>query len=274
MATTTDNHENLPQRDSSVTNRRLVCGIFTLIFSLVQAPAAALELKTAAQQSAPKYFIRADNSVGGLCVEIMQAMEMVEPGLKFSGYDAYLPFKRLQYQLEKGELDVFFGLKKTEARASKFLFLERPLYQVNYVIAVRKDDSINIESLDDLRDLGFDGALATVNGTAASRFLKSHDGLLVRDGVSSPSRLLRILLSGHIRLVFYHDLGLRNIIRDQGLDEQIKILPVSFSTYHHYVAFNWNTPAATIDRVDSALRKISNNGRLGEIQRKYNLLVE
>ena len=109
---------------------------------------AALELKTSAQDSPPKYYLRDDGSMGGICVDILHAIETVDPGLSFKGHEEFLPFKRLQLYLESGKLDVFFGLKNSPERLDKFQFSAIPLYRLKYVVAVRSDDRADIESLD------------------------------------------------------------------------------------------------------------------------------
>ncbi len=248
--------------------------VAVLLLTLIAAPAEAVDLKTAAQQSAPKYIQQSDGSVGGICVEIMQALEQVDPGLRFDGHQNFLPFKRLQHQLEQGKLDVFFGFKRTAARAEKFIFLEKPLYQVNYVIAARRDDPVSLNSLDDLQDLTGDASLATIRGSAASKFLQTHDGLNVNDNISSTTQLLKVLEAGRFRFAFYHDLGLQNVISTEPFDSSLKILPVSFSTFNHYVAFSKDTPHSTIARVGAALDRIRANGTLARIQRKYNLFAD
>ena len=120
-----------------------VCSTVLLLLCLLANPfgAAALEIKTAAQDSPPKYFLQGDGNMSGICIDILRAIEAVDPQLRFSGENRMLPFKRLQLYLESGELDVFFGLKKTASRNEKFYFSRLPLYPLKYVIAVRNEDT-------------------------------------------------------------------------------------------------------------------------------------
>jgi len=109
-------------------------GILIFIFSMISFPVLAVELQTAAQESLPKYFKLEDHSMGGVCIDIMAAIEKVDPEIQFKGYQTFLPFKRLQQYLEDGKLDVFFGFKKTSNRESQFIFLDRPLDQVSFLL--------------------------------------------------------------------------------------------------------------------------------------------
>ncbi len=252
--------------------KNMTLGIIILILTGISFPSFAIELKTAAQESAPKYFKLEDNTMGGICVDIMQAIESVESEIQFNGYQKFLPFKRLQKYLEDGRLDVFFGFKETVKRKEKYSFLDIPLYQINYVVAVRIDDKVKINSFDDVRSLGEKGRMLTVSGTAASIFLHKEGGLLIADGAESPTILLKMLMFERGRFAFYHDLGLQSIIKNETLEKKIKILPVSFLTYYHYAVFSKNTPRETIDKVRTALEKLKDNGELAKIHSKYNLL--
>lgn len=245
--------------------------LFIIILISVGVPftSFAIELKTAAQNSTPKYYQSGTNQMAGLCVDIIHAVEREDQSIEFSGYQEFTPFKRLQDQLENGQLDIFLGLKKTVERKEQYNFLNIPLYQLNYVIASRIDDNINIQNFDDIRALDEKGKVLTVFGSATNRFLQKQGGLIVYDSAKSPSTLLMMLKNKRGRFAFYHDLGLRNIIHKEGFDSDIKILSVSFLAYSHYAAFSKNVPDETINKVKIALEKLKNNGELTRIHKKY-----
>ncbi len=252
----------------------LVKILFLVIFTAIPLSSSAdnrIELKTASQESFPKYYKTADGKMCGVCIDIIRAIERIDPEIKFVGYQRFLPFKRLQSYLEQGKLDIFFGFKRSEKRGKKFTFLDLPLYQINYVVAVRTEDNIKIDSFDDIRNLGKKGQILTVLGTSASKFLHKQGGLLIDDAARTPSIALKKLLAGRGSFVFYHDLGLKSIITKLGLDKKIKILPITFSTYWHYAAFSKYVPKSTINRVKIALEKLEKNGTLAEIRRKHYL---
>ncbi len=195
-------------------------GIGTIVLVLIAMafPALAIDLRTAAQESVPKYFKLEDNTMGGICVDIIKAIEDIEPRITIHGYQEFLPFKRLQNNLRSGQLDVFFGLKMTEERREIYQFLEIPLYHLNYVFAARIDDEVQIQSFDDVRALGAECRVLSVYGTAACQFIHNAWGIRVDDGAKSPETLLKKLVNRRGRLAFYHDLGLRSIIRKNHLE--------------------------------------------------------
>jgi len=245
--------------------------IIILISAWIPFNSFAVELKTAAQKSAPKYYKSDTNQIVGLCVDIIHAIESVDQNIKFTGYQEFTSFKRLQHQLESGQLDIFLGMKQTAKRKDQYNFLNIPLYQLNYVIAVRKDDNIHIQNFDDIRAFNENGEILTVRGSAASTFLQKQGGLLVYDGANSPSTLLKMLKYKRARFAFYHDLGLHYINNKEGFANEIKIFPVSFLTYSHYVAFSRNVSDETIDKIKIALEKLKSSGELKKIYRKYSI---
>ncbi len=241
----------------------LVCG-----FSGV-CGGAEIVLKTAPQASFPKYYTNA-NELHGLCAEIMMELDAMDPQIKFQCSRSFVPFKRLQMYLEQGELDVFFGMRKTVQRQEKFVFATIPLYQINYVIAIRTGDDTSIKSLQELSVFSQKHLVLSVAGTAVSRFLQRAD-VVVDDHASTPSRALKKLLAGRGSCVVYHDLGLKNIIRRDHLEDRVTILPVTLLTYSHYVAFAKTVAPSTIAIVDNDLHKMRDNGVLDEIALKYQL---
>jgi polar amino acid transport system substrate-binding protein len=242
----------------------LLCGLPCTSF--------AIDLKTAAQESSPKYHILENGEMGGICVEIIQAIERVDPEIHFYGYQNFLPFKRLQKYLENGQLDIFVGLKETEERKEKYTFLDFPLYELNYVMVVRKEDDVEIDSFEDVLLLGKKEEILTVSGSAAGRFLHEQGVILVDDSAKSPTILLQMLVAERGQFVFYHDLGIQDAIRKEGLEQKVKMLAFSFATYSHSAAFSINTPVRIIEKVRVALDKLEKGGDLANIRRKYNLL--
>lgn len=249
--------------------KNIALGVMFLILTWVPLPAFAIELKTAAQESAPKYYKSEKSLMCGLCVDIIHAIENVDSEIRFNGHQEFLPFKRLLNRLEHGRLDIFLGLRETTTRRDRFNFLNIPLYQLSYVLASRMDDKIKINTFDDVRSLGADGTILTVLGSAASGFLHKQKGLMVDDGARSPSLLLEMLLYKRGRFAFYHDLGLQKIIENEDLGDEIRIIPVSFLTYCHYAAFSKNVPGITIDKVKNALEKLKGSGELSKIYGQY-----
>lgn len=247
--------------------------IYILIIFLcnLSLHALTIELNTAAQDSAPKYFLE-NNNMKGLCIDIMEAIEKIDPKIKFKGQNRFIPFKRIKKMLKTGELDLFFGFVKNVSREKEYVFIEPALYNVNHVVAVRSDDDVDVKSFEDIRKLGANGAILTTFGTSTRRYLEKQGGLIIDDGSKTVISNLKKLLRKRGRFFYYHNLGLVTSIRNINLENKIKILPTSFREYSQYVAFSKKVPADTIAKVKVALEKLALNGKLELIFKKYSVL--
>ena len=235
--------------------------------------AQAIELKTAAQESAPKYFKNEKSEIVGLCIDIIREIEQTDPEIIFSGHNQFLPFNRLQKQLEDGELDVFLGFKKTPARMEKYHFVEIPLYQLDYKFAMLTDSDPSTFQIENMKDIGPEVRVLSVKGAAAANFLRAQEpDFIIDDSASSPSKMIWMLKNGRAHLAFYHDLGLYFVINRMDEEQNIQVSTTSYSNYSHYLAFSRKVPQETVNKVTIALQKLREEGSLERIAQRYKSL--
>jgi len=235
--------------------------------------ALMIELNTAAQDSAPKYFLDENKIISGLCIDIMKAIENVDKNIRFTGYNRFVPFKRIKKMLKNGEMDIFFGFVKNKSRLKDYIFLDEPLYKVNHVIAVLREDNVIINNFDDIRKLGNDGKILTTFGTSTGRFLEKQGGLKIDDSGKTILANLKMLIRKRGRFVYYHNLGLVTTIKKENLENKIIILPSSFREYSQYIVFSKNVSKEVIQNIKKALLKVKNNGTLDKIYLKYSTIL-
>lgn len=85
------------------------------------APAQQLSLRTVQQAgSTVKYDPNGDPLKPGLCLEILRAVERLDPGLHFTGLDQRVPLKRVERLLADGLVDAFFCLLKSPEREKQW----------------------------------------------------------------------------------------------------------------------------------------------------------
>ena len=111
-----------------------------LFSALLITQALALEVRTAAQDSQPK-FIKDGATITGLCVDIFKAIERTDPDLKFPVLNSFTPLPRTEVLLQEGTLDVICGLAGTKDRKEKFDVIDIPVYTTHLVFAARKDET-------------------------------------------------------------------------------------------------------------------------------------
>ena len=244
--------------------------IATLLFCLSSYSVASFELRTAAQNSEPKYIKAEHGEMRGICGDIIAALMSVNSDIRISGQDTFMPFKRIQLNLKAGNLDVFFCLKPTPERLKEFRFSKHSLYSLSYRLAVQKADAIQISTLDDVSRLLLQEQVLSVAGSAAERFIERksrHKVIQARN----PDVMLKMLILGRARMAFYHDLGMNYLIHKNELHHQVKLLPNKFSTYSHSVAFHRSVPDETIASIEQALQTLIDSGRMRSIHQRYGI---
>lgn len=228
-------------------------------------------LRTAAQDSPPKFIRHPGAAASGISIEIMQEISKLDPDIRFSGEGNFLPLKRIENMLETGELDVFFGFIRSPEREKQYAFVDPPLYQVSDVLVARRNDSIDIRQLEELKALGDDGIVLIAKGVSQGDQLKSMN-IQIDDGGRTLSTNLQKLISGRGRFAFQSEIEIRQALRDgpAAFRSELRILPTRFNTGGRYVAFSRKVPPATIARLRAALNKLEANGTLDRIYTHYN----
>lgn len=247
-----------------------------VLFALAVGPASAriLTIKTAAQEEAsPRYNVALKKdgrqTVTGLCIDILRAIERVDPEIRFVGDQAPLPLVRVQASLEHGDIDAYCGLNKNPEREKTILFLEPPLYEVNYTVAVRADDDVQVKSFEDIRKLGADGKVLVMHGSSSQRFLENIGGLQLDTGGKNQFDNLQKLIAGRARFFYRHDLGLHGEIVDEGLGDKVKLLPISLDRQYQYLLVSKKAPPEVAQRLRKAIEKLKADGELGRIRARY-----
>lgn len=238
-----------------------------LLISVLPAFPQESSLKTVGQEVYPKYF-EADGKTLGVCAEIIYAIEK-KTKIDIAGVNRKLPFKRILSHVEEGRVDFFLGVSKNKDREKRFDYIDPPLYPVNFVFVKRAEDSVVINSIDDIRKLGKNGKILVPAGTGAHRFLEKQGGLELDTGGKYVKANLKKLISGRGRFFFHHDLGIKSTIKKENFGDQLTVVPHSFKKTHHYAIFSKKAPLELVKKFEKALQELKKEGELEKIHRKY-----
>ncbi|GAB3254204.1 substrate-binding periplasmic protein [Chitinimonas naiadis] len=248
---------------------RMLAVILPGLVSLCLA-AEPLTLRTASQAGNTVKFDLAHPQEPGICVEIIRALERIDPGLHFVGLNQDRPLPRIELELANGQLDIFFSLIKTPERLKKVRFLDQPaLYNAQHQVAVRSDDSVIVNNFADIRALGSAGIVLTTMGSAYAEYLKTQPGLIVDAGANNNADNFRKLVAGRGRFFYQSNVTLVRYIRDEKLADKVRILPAVFRIEPQLVAYSPHLNSEKIDRVAAALTQLTKSGELQRIQRRY-----
>ena len=244
--------------------------VIALALLLLAAPAFAAELRTAAQDSAPKFVRHSDGAVSGISIDVMKAINRVDPTLRFVGDTKFMPLKRIENQLDNGELDVFFGFIKNKRRQSAFTYIDPPIYSVANVLVARRHDKVAIKRLEEIKTLGEDNVVLLVYGVAQAEQLRPL-GIALDDRGSSLEQNLHKLVRGRGRFVFQSEPEIHAAIRQSPPEvaENVRVLPTRFNESGRYVAFAKHVPPETVAKVRKALAQLAESGELKRIFDKY-----
>ena len=232
------------------------------------APGAPLLVLRTAQQSASLLKYAPDQpDRPGLCRELMQAVERVDPGIRFTGLGLQGPLQRIERLLERGEIDVFFCLLKSPEREQQWNYLTVPLYRIRYVAVQRLGDPIELRSMEDLAAAGRRKPVLVTRGTLLARMLKEA-GVPMAEAPSE-REALKMLLLERTDVVFGQDMNLANNMRAAGQGDRLRIAATVFREDVQYVVTAKHVPTEVQARLTRALEQLERSGQIKAIAERY-----
>ncbi len=242
--------------------------VFGLLIFMVLPMLFSVELTTYYQESAPKYYT--DGGVlKGICLDIITELnkELKSDNISITLKDSnnpFLPFKRIQEYLKVGKIDVFVGLARSPAREELYTYIDTPAYGVVSTFSKLKSDSFNYTGLASLsgKKIGY------VDGSKTGKQIIAIDGVIGDPAPDLATALLK-LSRGRTDLVFYHSLGLGFTTLQSSLDNVLDMTKNPFLEYAHYIALNKSVSADVVASIESAMEKLTYNGKIDGIMDRY-----
>jgi len=234
-------------------------------------PAVATELRIAAQAGADPKFVAdpATGAVGGICVDILRAIERIDPDLHFSGEQNWLPLTRMYSAMEHGMLDALCGLSHLPDRDKKYRFVGPPLFSVRYHLVARADDPVVINGWDDVRKLGRDGVVLANRGFGGVALLENAGVRWLDASAASPELNVQKLLAHRGRFFFHRNPGLQTLLDRSGQAPKLRILPNVMVLSPLYFVVSKHVAVDVADRLGLALQALDKSGELAAIARKW-----
>lgn len=233
-------------------------------------PAQAIVLRTAAQEGTePKFVADGKDRVTGLCIDILRAVEQIEPTLRFVGDQRWKPLIRAFSELETGQQDVQCAMQRTAEREQRFHYLGPALYTIEYHFLARAQDTISITQWDDVRRLAPDNIVLINRGFAAGDVLARMGGIEVDANSTNPQLNLQKLIAGRGRLFFHRGPGLQRLLASTGTVDKVRILPQVMYSAKLYFVTSKKLATFITDRLERALFQLEKNGELERLMRKW-----
>ena len=247
--------------------RRSCCGLIGAL-ALPGAQAQELTLRTVQQASSIyKYDPESGPQRPGICMDVLHAVERVDPGLRFTGLEQVMPLRRVERMLGEGQVDAFFCLLRSPERERQWRYLPIPLYNVRHVIAQRLDDLRPVDSLANLATMSQIKPVLVTRGTVLARKLDIA-GVNLSE-VSSEREALQMLTLGRTDAIYGQDVNLVRHIRDARLGDRVRIGRTVFQEEAQYLVVRSDLPQPIVDRLTEALRRLERDGVLRLLSEKY-----
>lgn len=227
-------------------------------------------LRTAAQEGTePKFIAIGKDRIGGLCIDIMRAVEQADPGLRFAGDQRWKPLIRAYSELESGLEDVQCAVQRTAEREKRFNFIGPALYTIDYHFLVRANDFLTIHTWDDVRKLAPNNVVLVNRGFAAGDILAALGGIEVDASSTNQELNLQKLIAGRGRLYFHRGPGLHKLLARTGTSDKVRILPQVMFSAKLYFATSKQLDPRVGARLAGVLHQLEKKGELERLMRKW-----
>ena len=237
-----------------------------------KALAAGWLLRAAAQEgSAPKYLLgppgkggKGGASVGGLCPDILRAIEGADPEIRFEIDPTPMPLRRIEKSLQEGRIDVLCALLETPRRHQIAHRLSTPVYSVRERLVALREDTLSPKDFEELARSG--GLVATQAGASYADKLRQH-GVAVDE--TDTVAALRNIARRRVRYYYGNELTCVYYIKAVQMSAELGLVPGGMGeTPSHFWAGRHLEPAL-VRRLEAALLKLKRNGSLERIYNRY-----
>jgi len=246
-------------------------GALASTLMLCAAAVAATEIRTVAQIGTEPKFL-ADPRTGavrGICIDIMHAIERLDPGLHFSGQQFWMPLIRIYSAMDQGTVDASCGLSHAVDRDSKYRFIGPALFSIRYYLIARRDDPVAIANWDDVRKLGREGVVLANRGFGGVTVLRDAGVPLIDANAASPQLNVQKLLARRGRFFFHRNPGLQAMLDRTGFADKVRILPTEMARVPLYFVVGKHVAADVVERLRVALQALEKSGELESIARSW-----
>jgi polar amino acid transport system substrate-binding protein len=175
------------------------------------------------------------------------------------------PWARAMLYVKNGHMDALFPTGKNTERQKIFYYSKEYVNHANFVIYVLKDNPIEWNGLESLKGLKIGLKRGFNYGDkweSATYFTKLDIGTIVNG--------FKMLDLQRIDGFVGYEINWDYVLRKAGWETKYRKLPVFDSTMEYLVALKTNPRALEIlDTFDAGKKKLSQNGKLQEIEKKW-----
>ncbi|BBO74725.1 amino acid ABC transporter substrate-binding protein [Desulfosarcina widdelii] len=218
----------------------------------------------------PPYNFVENGKLIGSSVELMALMLQRMESRKTVDDIKILPWARA-YRIVLDQKDTaLFAMTKTEKRKNLFKWVG-PISSAKNVLIAKKEKKIRISCPKEIKKY----RIGVVRRDAGEQLVIEKTGLTKNDLDRATNAISNIkkLAMNRIDLFAYDENVVKWIMKKEGINpdgyETVYILDIGL----HFFAFNKNTPASLINRMQNILDEIKSEGEYDNIMKKYHLSI-
>ncbi len=234
-----------------------------------EASATPITLRVMGQESIPPKWIATRTGLRGVCPDILQAIEKIEPRVKFLRPMEIRSLPFLEQGLDRGTIDGACALLDTGRRRAIARIAGPPLYEVRHRLAARIGDRVSVGSMAELAALK--PLINTQRNASYAEQLRSF-GLQVDDSSGDNTVNLNKIVAGHGRFFYINELTLQWMLEHEGFKGKVRMLDWVVREEPIYFHFSKKASPAAVQLVESALNRLQANGELAKIYAKWSHL--
>jgi glutamate/aspartate transport system substrate-binding protein len=221
-----------------------------------------IDVRVASQEAQVPKWVHLPDRVTGICPDIMNSVERIEPRLHFTGYRQGRSLPGIEAGLESGSLDAACALVESPRRRAIAVKAGKSVYLTRHLLAARAGDPAVVR---DVQDLVRMGALVTSQrGSVFTDQLKAA-GVQVDDATDDNDVNLRKMLGGHGRFAYMNELTLQHYLHSEGLGARVRVLAVVLGAQPAYFWVSRKADPALAGLLGAALGRLRTDGELDRI---------
>lgn len=231
--------------------------------------ATAIELPTSGRDSAPFFSLKAGKA-SGVCPEIYDALERVNPEIRIRGAEKLLSLSINERALETGANAINCGMGKSPHRDPFVRYVEL-VTTTTMQVAVRRDDPIQtIRDLDELAQLSQKDPVIVRRATVFADRLKAR-GVVTDDSSADNAANLNKLLAGRGRFYYNIDYLFAAQMREGAMAEKVRILPTAMEKQSVYLVVSSKVDPSVDAKISAAFATLRKRGEIDAIFKRYGL---
>lgn len=195
--------------------------IAALFLAIVSISFGSIMVRTEFQNTPSKIYITKKGNIEGITVDIIKLIEK-KSNYKFVYKNTDATLVRIEDDLIKNKIDVYFGMLKNGKREKNIEFIE-PLYDINYILVTRADNNEDIKNMKELKIISEKKPVLTLFGSIIEDYL---DELKIKNeaGAKSVESNFEKILKKRADYFIYHDLAVKYEMNNKNYKDKLKIL--------------------------------------------------